>query len=153
MPSHLKCVLSKYCTLWVKMYGERFVKPTIPTMKVNYELMVVIKWLWSYPFGGCEGSSGSCTIPLHVCLWFYEGLESMHTRCTRFVLLSKRIQVSCIFVFLEDFEFSHKSIRMRWHLDMHDFVEHLVFEVHLSTLVDHTSMQHALIMWLTWWHL
>ena len=43
--SPLKCFLSEYRTLLVKMYFEHLVKPTIPVTKVNYELMVDIKCL------------------------------------------------------------------------------------------------------------
>ena len=45
MLSSLKRVLSEYRILLVKMYFDHFVKPTIPTAKVNYELMVDIKSL------------------------------------------------------------------------------------------------------------
>ena len=45
MLSPLKHVLSEYCTILVKMYYDHFVKPTILTTKVNYELMVDIKYL------------------------------------------------------------------------------------------------------------
>ena len=45
MLSPLKHVLSEYRTLLVKMYLDQLVKPTIPTAKVNYKLMVDIKCL------------------------------------------------------------------------------------------------------------
>ena len=32
-------------------------------------------------------------------------------------------------------DLSHESIRLRWHPDVNDCVEHLVFEAHLSTSV------------------
>jgi hypothetical protein len=41
----LKRILSKYRTLLVKMYSDHLVKPTIPTTKINYELMTNIKCL------------------------------------------------------------------------------------------------------------
>lgn len=40
MLSPLKCVLSKYRTLLMKMYYKLFVKVAIPVAKVDYELMV-----------------------------------------------------------------------------------------------------------------
>ena len=39
MLSPLKRVLSEFRTLLVKMYSNQFIKPAIPTTKVNYELM------------------------------------------------------------------------------------------------------------------
>ena len=42
MLSPLKHVLSEYCTILVKMYSDHFVKPTILTTKVNFELMADI---------------------------------------------------------------------------------------------------------------
>ena len=46
MLNPLKRVLSKYCTLLVKMYSNHLVKPTIPTAKVNYELMADVAHLF-----------------------------------------------------------------------------------------------------------
>lgn len=45
MLSPLKCVLTEYCTLLVKMYSIQFVNLAIPAAKVNYELMANIKCL------------------------------------------------------------------------------------------------------------
>jgi hypothetical protein len=45
MLSPLKRVLVEYHTLLVKMYYDHLVKPTIMTIKVNYELMADIKCL------------------------------------------------------------------------------------------------------------
>ena len=57
---------------------------------------------WSgTPPRGYEGIGYYCTIPLHVYLWFHEGLKFMHTKCTRFLLLSMCIHVLCIFMLQE----------------------------------------------------
>ena len=45
MLSPSKRVLSEYRTLLVKMYYDHFIKPTIPTAKVNEEFMTDIKCL------------------------------------------------------------------------------------------------------------
>ena len=138
MLSPLKCVLSEYRTLLVKIYSDHLIKPTISATKVNYELMVDIK----------------CLLTLAAVLPLLEAVKALvvfaqspsvyvcdFTR-TLSLCISDVNDLYCINnAFISDAfsyfkkicDLSHESIHLRWHPDVNECVEHLVFEVHLST--------------------
>ena len=138
MLSPLKRVLSEYRILLVKMYADQFVKPAIPAAKVNYELMADIKCLLTLAavvpllevvkalvVFAQSPSVYVCdfTRALNLCI---QDVHDLYCSPNAFVSDA----FSC---FKRICELSHESIRMRWHPDVNDCVEHLVFEAHLST--------------------
>ena len=140
MLSPLKRVLWEYRTLLVKMYSDHLVKPTIPTTRVNYEFMDDIKYLLTLaavlpPLEVVKAlvvfvqspSVYVCdfTRVLNLCISYVNDLY-----CTNNAFISDAF--SC---FKKICDLSHESIRLRWHPDVNDCVEHLVFEAHLSTSV------------------
>ena len=138
MLSPLKRVLWEYRTLLVKMYSDHLVKPTIPTTRVNYEFMNDIKYLLTLaavlpPLEVVKAlvvfvqspSVYVCdfTRVLNLCI-----LDVNDLYCTNNAFISNAF--SC---FKNICVILHESIRLRWHPDVNDCVEHLIFEAHLST--------------------
>ena len=134
----LKHVLSEYRIVLVKICTGHLVKSTIPAAKVNYELMVDIKCLLTLaavlPLLEAvkalvvftqSPSVYVCDFPraLNLCISNVNDLD-----CTNNAFISDAF--SC---FKKICDLSHESIRLRWHPDVNDCVEHLVFEAHLST--------------------
>ena len=122
------------------MYSDHLIKPTIPGAKVNYELMVDIKCLLTLvavlllldvvkalvvfvKFTGVY----VCEIAriLSLCISYVNKLYCINNAFISYAF-------SC---FKKICDLSHENILLRWHPNMNDCVEHLVFEAHLSTLV------------------
>ncbi len=138
MLSPLKRVLSEYRTLLVKMYSDQFVKPVIPAAKVNYELLANIRCLLTM----------AAVVPLleavkalvvfaqspsvYVCD-FTRALNLCIQDVHDLYCSEKAFTSDAFACFIRISELSHDSIRLRWHPDVNDCVEHLVFEAHLST--------------------
>ena len=138
MLNPLKRVLLEYRILLVKMYSDHLVKPTISAAKVNYERMADIK----------------CLLTLAAMLPLLEAVKTLvvfvqspsvyvcdFTR-TLNLYISYVNDLYCINnAFISDSflcfknicDLSHESIRIRWHPDVNDYIEHLVSKAHLST--------------------
>jgi hypothetical protein len=96
---------------------------------------------------GCEDFGCLCIIPLRVCLWFHKGFESMRTRCA--------FMYDAFSCFKWIYELSHESMCMRWHPDVNDCVENLVFDAQLSpsarshlnaTCIDHVTHKRTFVI-------
>ena len=145
--------LSKYRTLLVKIYSDYLVKPTIPAAKVNYELMADIKCLLTLAavLLLLEVVKALVVFAQSPCAYVYDCARALSLcisdvndlYCTNNAFISYAF--SCL---KKICEFLHESIRLRWHPNVKDCVEHLVFEAHLlissgshlnATCIDHVT--------------
>ena len=117
---------------FVKMYSDHLVKPTIPATKVNYELMADIKCLLTL----------ATVLPLledvKALVVFAQSPSVYMCDFTRALSLcisdvndlycTNNAFISYAFLFFKKIcDLSFESIRLRWHPDVNDCVEHLVF--------------------------
>ena len=138
MLSPSKRVLSKYRTLLVKMYSDHFIKPTIPAAKVNEEFMTDIKCLLTLAtmlplLEAVKALVIFAQSPsVYVCdftrAWSLYISYVNDLYCTKIAFISYAF--SC---FKKICDLSHENIRLRWHPNVNDCVEYLIFEAHLST--------------------
>ena len=115
-------------------------KPTILAAKVNYKLMVDIKCLLTV------ATVVPCLMPIKALVVFAQSPSAYVCDFTKTLnlciqdmhglyCLKKAFGCDAFACFVQICELSYESIRLRWHPDVNDCVEHLVFEGRLSTSV------------------
>jgi hypothetical protein len=140
MLSPLKRVLSEYRTLLVKMYSDQFIKPAIPATKVNYELMADIKCLLTLTavLPLLEAVKALVVFAQSPSVYVYDFTRALSlciSDVNEMYCISNAFISNAFSCFKNICDLSHENIRLRWHPDVNNCVEHLVFEAHLSTSV------------------
>jgi hypothetical protein len=133
------------------MYSDQFIKPAIPAAKVNYELMADIKCLLTL----------AAVLPLleavkalvvfakspsvHMCD-FTRALSLCISDVNEMYCTSNAFISDAFSCFKKICDLSHENIRLRWHPDVNDCVEHLVLRPICQLQSVPTLMRLALIM-------